>query len=333
MTKVLRLHGQGLANLQLDEVTLRQPGFNEVKVKIKASALNRDQMRLINGTVYAGEGEQAQELSQLGYEGAGIVTAVGPDVDKKWLGKEVGIIGPYDVAQYGTEGTETLALADRLVAKSPQLTWAQEAALWVPYLTAYAIIADGHLKAGEYVLIPAATSMVGQAAAQIARRIGAYPIGLSRSDEGVKELRTLGMKYAANSSDDGALVQYVNTVTSGHGVDVVFDALAGQFVSTAAQVSAQDGRIITYGVMGGLAAQLPLNEMMPKALTIKAFTVNEVITNQVKLAAAKHFILSGVNDGSLVPPIAATYPLADYQKAYAELQGSHKTGRIVLVND
>lgn len=94
MTKVLRLHGQGIKKLQLDEVTLRQPGFNEVKVKVKASALNRDQMRLINGTVYAGEGEQAQELSQLGYEGAGIVTAVGPDVDKKWLGKEVGIIGP-----------------------------------------------------------------------------------------------------------------------------------------------------------------------------------------------------------------------------------------------
>lgn len=333
MAKALRLHGKGIENLRLDEVTLREPSFNEVKVKIKASALNRDQMRLINGNIYAGEGHQAQDQSRLGYEGAGVVTAVGPGVDEQWLGKEVGIIGPYDVTEYGTEGDEALALANRLVEKSPKLTWAQEAALWVPYLTAYSIITDGYLTAGEYVLIPAATSMVGQAATQIAKRIGAYPIGLSRSVNGVAELHRLGMKYATSSSDEQALAEYVEQVTHGHGVDVVFDAIAGEFINTAAKVSAQDGRIITYGVMGGLDSQLPLNEMMPKALTIKGFTVNEIISNQVKLDRAKHFILSGVTDGSLSPLVAKSYELTDFQAAYATLQASHKTGRIVLVND
>lgn len=210
MAKVLRLHGKGIENLKLDEVALREPGFNEVKVKIKASALNRDQMRLINGNVYAGEGRQAQDRSRLGYEGAGVVTAVGPDVDEQWLGKAVGIIGPYDVTEYGTEGDEALVPADRLVEKSPKLTWAQEAALWVPYLTAYAVIVDGHLAAGEYVLIPAATSMVGQAATQIAKRVGAYPIGLSRSASGVEELHQLGMELATSSSDEQALAEYVD---------------------------------------------------------------------------------------------------------------------------
>lgn len=332
MAKVLRLHGAGLDNLTLDDVDLGAPSFNEAKVTIKASALNRDQMRLINGTVYAGEGEAAKDLSHIGYEGAGIVTEVGPDVDQSWIGKEVGIIGPYDVTRYGTEGTEAIVPADRLVEKS-FLSWAEEASLWVPYLTAYAIIEDAHLSAGEYLLVPAATSMVGQAAVQIANRIGAYPIGLSRSDSGVEELHKLGMKYAANSSKEDELVDYVDQVTNGHGVDVVYDPIAGSFTSTAAKLSAVNGRIIIYGVMGGLDAALPLNDMMPKALTIKGFTVNEIVDNKEKLNKAKKFILSGVNDGSLKPLVAAEYKLEDYHKAYDELQSSHKTGRIVLIND
>lgn len=333
MAKILRLHGTGIDNLKLDDVTLGNPGFNEVKVQIKASALNRDQMRLINGSVYAGEGNLAPELSHIGYEGAGIVTEVGPDVDKAWLGKEVGIIGPYDVTRYGTEGTEALVLADRLVEKSAKLSWAQEAALWVPYLTAYAIIEDGHLKAGEYVLIPAATSMVGQAAVQIAKRIGAYPIGLSRSDSGVQQLYELGMEYAANSSNIDELVKYVDQITNGHGIDVVFDSIAGKFITTAAKISANYGRIVTYGVMGGLDAKVPFEQMMPKALTFKGFTVNEIVNNQVKLNNAKQFVLSGVNDGSLVPLVAGTYKLNYYRAAYDALQNNHSVGRIVLVND
>lgn len=114
---------------------------------------------------------------------------------------------------------------------------------------------------------------------------------------------------------------------------MVFDAIAGEFVNVAAKVSAQDGQIITYGVMGGLDAQLPLSEMLPKALTIKGFTVDEIVSNQVKLARAKRFILSGVADGSLSPLVAKSYALADYQTAYADLQSRHKTGRIVLVNN
>lgn len=93
---MLHLHQFGsIEGLQLDEVQLPALKENEVKIKVKATDITGDQLTFIKGNFHPGEPVPSLPAT-LGYEAADLVEAVGENVDRKWLGKRVAPVGPYD---------------------------------------------------------------------------------------------------------------------------------------------------------------------------------------------------------------------------------------------
>ena len=319
---------ESVDNIILEEVNLDKPLKGEVKIKVKASALNRDQLPYISGFSHCENRDGANE-SLLGYESAGIVIEVGENVDKSWIGKEVAPIGAFDVKKYGTIGEEAIVPADRLIEKPKNISYIDATAIWVPFITAYGIISKGKLKKGETVLISAANSVVGLAAYDIAKSIGATPILTVRSERAAEDLIKLGYKDITISSADN-FKDEIMKLTNNQGVGLVFDPIGGEFLSFISTFSKIDGRIVEYGILGGIDTKFPVVDVISKGLTISGYTMGEILRDKEKLKEVTKFILENFENGNFNARVSKVFKLEDYKKAFNELQNGKEIGRIVL---
>ncbi|WP_441296822.1 SDR family NAD(P)-dependent oxidoreductase [Allokutzneria sp. A3M-2-11 16] len=205
----------------------------DVRIGVRAAGLNfRDVLTVLG--MYPGD------AGIIGNEAAGVVLEVGSAVTDLQPGDRVMglVIG----------GIAPVADADRrLVTRMPD-GWGFEEASAVPlvFLTAYYGLCDlGRLKAGESVLIHAAAGGVGMAATQIAQHLGAEVYGTASTGKW-DVLREQGIKHIA-SSRTLDFEQEFRAATSGRGVDVVLDALAGEFVDASLRLVAEGGRFVEMG--------------------------------------------------------------------------------------
>ncbi|MGW9602531.1 type I polyketide synthase, partial [Streptomyces albidoflavus] len=226
----------------LDALTLRpcpeersEPQERQVRVEVRAAGLNfRDVLNALG--MYPGE------AGLLGAEAAGFVTAVGPEVTGLSVGDRVMGMVPGGLA------TETL-IDERFLTRVPG-EWSDEDAASVPlvFLTAYYALTElAGLSAGERVLIHAGAGGVGMAAIQLARHIGAE-VFATASEPKWETLRGLGLDDAhIASSRDLGFEEKFREVTGGAGMDVVLNALAGEFVDASLRVTAPGGRFLEMG--------------------------------------------------------------------------------------
>ncbi len=179
MARIVRIHEYGDASvLKLEDLEVSAPAANEVQISVKAIGLNRAEVMFRNHTYL----QEAEFPSRLGYEAAGIVTAVGSDVTEIKIGDSVALIPPLDIARWGTYG-ELANVPAYLVVKSPEnLSFEEAAASWMQYVTAWgALIEQAKLRQGDFVIVTAASSSVGLAAFQMARMVGATSIAITRT--------------------------------------------------------------------------------------------------------------------------------------------------------
>ncbi|MEW1790823.1 acyltransferase domain-containing protein, partial [Streptomyces albidoflavus] len=226
----------------LDALTLRpspeelaEPQERQVRVEVRAAGLNfRDVLNALG--MYPGE------AGLLGAEAAGFVTAVGPEVTGLSVGDRVMGMVPGGLA------TETL-IDERFLTRVPE-EWSDEDAASVPlvFLTAYYALTElAGLSAGERVLIHAGAGGVGMAAIQLARHMGAE-VFATASEPKWETLRGLGLDDAhIASSRDLGFEEKFREVTGGAGMDVVLNALAGDFVDASLRITAPGGRFLEMG--------------------------------------------------------------------------------------
>lgn len=124
-------------------------------------------------------------------------------------------------------GDDIIVPANRLVEIPDKVDFAVAASTWVPYLTAYPVYSQSNLKSGDYVLIIAGTSAVGQAAIDLARELGAIPIVTTRSRRKAAQLRQLKQLNHVIISNEEDLVTRISEITAGKGVQFIFDPIAG----------------------------------------------------------------------------------------------------------
>ena len=111
MPKMVRFHEVGgPEGLRIEEGPLKQPGKGEVRLKVQAVGLNRAELMFMNDQYL----EHPRLPGGLGYEAAGVVEAVGPDVDKSWIGKRVSTIPSFSMNDYAMLGEEVIAPAAAL---------------------------------------------------------------------------------------------------------------------------------------------------------------------------------------------------------------------------
>jgi NADPH:quinone reductase-like Zn-dependent oxidoreductase len=332
MPRTVRLHAfGGPENLRIESAHSQQPGAGEVRLRVEAASVTRDHFTFMSGHQFSGHGFVQPKLpSRLGYEAAGVVEAVGEGVDRSWIGKRVSTVPGFDESRYGTLGEEAVVPVAFLGEYPSRLTTAQAAALWVPYLTAYgALVSIAHIEQGDFVSLPAGSSTVGLAAIQFVRDIGATAIALSRTSAKREQMLSLGAHHVIATGEED-YERRIREITSGKGVRVTFDPIGGPFLEQLAAASAPGGIIVEYGRLSGQPTPFPVMPVIGKGLSLRGYTLSEVLRNPQTAAAAKQYIYDRVADGRFIPRIATTFPLEQTVDAYRYLQSNQQVGRVVI---
>lgn len=327
MPKVVRFHETGDADvLQIEELPLVEPGRGELRLKVEAIGLNRAEVLFRQGQYL-----EAPELpSRIGYEAAGVVDAVGPGVSGIKVGDRVSTIPSFSVGQYGVYGESAIVPAFAAARYPENLSAAQGAAIWMQYMTAYGALVDiGQLKEEHTVLITAASSSVGLAAIQIAKSVGALTIATTRGAAKRQFLVDSGAHHVV-ITDDEDIEKQVKEMTNGKGADIIFDPIAGPFLGQLANAAAPGAIIFEYGALSMKPARFPLFEAIGKGLTVRGYTLFEIVKDPNRLDAGKRFIFNGLESGALKPVIDRTFALDDIVEAHRYMESNQQKGKIIV---
>lgn len=327
MPKVVRFHKTGEADvLQVEELPLTDPGKGEVRLKVDAIGLNRAEIMFRRGQYL----EVPQFPSRLGYEASGFIDAVGPDVSDRRIGERVSTIPSFPIGQYGVYGESAIVPVSAVARYPDNLSSIEGAAVWMQYLTAYgALIEFGQLRRDDSVLITAASSSVGLAAIQITKAMGALAIATTRGSDKKAVLLEAGADHVI-VTDEEDLVEQGRTLTAEKGFRIVFDPIAGPFLERLADVTAVGGIIFEYGALSPDPTPFPLFPALSKALTIRGYTLFEIVRDPDSLERGKQYVYRGLQSGTLKPIIDRTFPLDDIVEAHRYMESNQQKGKIVV---
>jgi NADPH:quinone reductase len=327
MAKVVRFHEIGGPEvLKIEDIDVPPPGKGEIQISIKALGLNRAESMFRNGQYL----EDPKLPARLGYEAAGTVSAIGPDVQGFKVGDAVSTIPAFSLNAYGLYGELANAPAHAVTHHPASLSWVEAAAIWMQYLTAYGALIDiAGLKSGDTVLIPAASSSVGLAAIQIAKSVGAVPVALTRGSSKRADLEKAGAAHVIVTEEQD-LVEEVMKITGGKGARIVFDSVGGPTFAKLVEATARLGTLFLYGALSTEPTPLPLFGILGRWLTIRGYVLMEITGDPDRLGRGKEFVNSGLADGRLKPIIARTFPLDRIVEAHRYLESNQQFGKVVV---
>ncbi|MEU4394759.1 zinc-dependent alcohol dehydrogenase family protein [Kribbella sp. NPDC023855] len=313
--------------LRLDDVEPGQPGPGEVLLRVDAIGLNRADILFRSGQYI----EPVKQFpAGLGSESAGVIEALGPGVTGFAVGQPVSVIPNFSQNDYPQYSEGALAPVTALLPRPESVDAVSGAAVWMPYLTAYgAMVEVGHVRAGDVVVINAASSSVGLAAIHTANRLGATPVAVTRTsaksqrmiDEGAAEVIV---------SDEEDVAGRILALTSGRGAEYVLDAVAGPGVVDLARAVAADGTLFLWGAASGQPTPYPGFELGMPALNLRTYTVHEISREPERLRRAVAFVSAGLRSGEFRPVVDRTFPLADIAEAHRHLEANTHVGKIVV---
>ena len=324
--KVVRIyrHG-GPEELRFEDLEVGEPGPAEVRLKIEAIGLNRSE-----AAFRAGEYPVTPKFPTLmGYEGVGLIEALGADVRGFALGDRVCVLPNFRLGEYGIYGERAIVPARSLLSPPPGLSTVEAASIWMQYFTALAIIEIARAAIGDYVIIRAASSSVGLAAIQLANWAGAVPIAATRTSAKASALQQQGAKYVI-ATDETDLVGEVQRITGGKGARIIFDPVGGPYVEQLALAAAEDGIIFVYGGLSGKPTPYPHWPAALKSLSIRGWVASSIWNRPERFVRNRDLILQGLASGQLRPVIAKTLPLAEIVAAHRYLESNQQVGKIVV---
>ncbi len=321
--------------LRYEDVSDPRPGPGEAVVRVKAAALNRLDVFLRSGAATM-PGFSVPHIG--GFDIAGEVAAVGPDVAPGRIGEAVvvkaRVTGPQargrldliGISRPGGFAEQVVVPADRLAAKPEGYSFEEAAAFGCVYLTAYyGLILRAAVRPGEVVLVHAAGSGAGSAAIQVAKSVGATVITTAGSEEKCAQaVELLHADHVVNYRErDFAAV--VKEVTNGRGVDVVFDPIWGETAAKTQACLAYGARWIVLGMVGGLKGTIDAAGLMFQEATLQGivefYADDAVIEGAWRLA----------HGGLVRPVIGKSWPLARLAAAQRQMEEGDFFGKIVVV--
>jgi NADPH:quinone reductase-like Zn-dependent oxidoreductase len=327
MARVVRFHKTGGPEvLRIEEIEIPPPRKGQVQIRIYALGLNRAEVMFRTGQYIS----QPKFPARPGYEAAGTVAAIGEGVKGFKIGDAVSVIPGFDLNDYGLYGDLANTPASLVAHHPSSLSWVEAAANWMQYMTAYGALIDiAGLKSGDTVVIPAASSSVGLAAIQIANKVGATPVALTRGRSKRQALKSAGAAYVI-VTDEQDLTAEIRAITGGKGARVVFDPDGGPTIEKLTRAMARFGILFIYGALSPEPTPLPLLSVLVNGLTIRGYSLMEITTDPARLERGKQFVTKGLADGSLKPIIAKTFPLEQIVEAHRYLESNQQFGKIVV---
>jgi NADPH2:quinone reductase len=310
--------------LEIQDRPRPEPGLGQIRVRVKASALNRADVSQRRGNYPAPPGSPA-DIG--GMEYAGEVEALGPGTSLWKIGDRVmGIIGGGGHAEY-------VCVHEREGIRAPRSTsWEDAAAIPEAFLTAYdALFNRLQVRGGETVLIHAVASGVGTAALQLARWTGLRVLGTARSAVKLERARRLGLDVAIDSSE-GDWAGKIDQAIGANGVHGIVDLVGGNYLAGNLRVVAVRGRIVVVGLTAGASTDFNMGVLLRKRVTIVG-TVLRARPLEEKIALAREFedrIVPLFETGRLEPVVDRVFPFDEIRAAHDLMESNATFGKIVL---
>jgi len=309
--------------LEVRDVEVRSASRGEALVEVAAAGLNRADLLQRRGRYPAPRGV-APDVP--GLEFAGTVRAAGDAVERLRPGDRVmGIVGG------GAMCTLVAASERELVSVPDGMPLDEAAAVPEAFFTAFdALVLQAGLGPGEVALVHAAASGVGLAAMQLARAVGAHPVGTTRSEAKAARCEALG--FEAIATTDGRFADALHWRTGGRGADVVLDGVGGAYLAENAKALAPLGRWVIIGTLGGAKGELPLAAIMTKRIRMFGSVLRSRAAEERAALARRfeHSVLPLLADGRLRPVVDAVLPMSQVREAHERMERNDTFGKLVV---
>jgi NADPH:quinone reductase len=307
--------------MELVEVPVPQPKPNEAVVKVAVAGVNSIDRQFRDGSL------RTPLPFTPGQEGAGMVTAVGPQTRLVKAGDRVawsGTLGSY--AEYVSSPEE------HLVPVPDSISDDQAAAAMMQGLTAHYLVNDAHkLKAGETALVHAAAGGVGLLVVQLAHAVGARVIGTVSSREKGELAREAGADEVIIFTQQD-FESEVKRLTGGTGVDVVYDGVGKATFEKNLNVMRMRGMLVLYGMSSGPVPPVDPAKLSEKgSLYMARTTLAHFTATREELIARTRAIFGMMAARNLKVQIAKKYLLAEAVQAHRDLEARHVAGKLLLV--
>jgi len=311
----------GKTFLELRDAPTPEPGPGQILLRMRAAGLNRGEL-IVGHSVKAGGAAKAA-----GAEGAGEIAKLGPGVSGFTAGERV-------MGRCAGSFSEYSLIDAREAVRIPaNLSWAEAACIPLVFMVVHdMLVAQGKLKAGEWLLVTGISSGVGVAALQTAKALGAKVIGTSGSDEKLARLKALGLDLGIRTRA-GDFADAVMKATDGKGANLVVNNVGGSVFAETLRALAFEGRHATVGYVDGvLRAELDIDALHTKRLTL--FGVSNRLRNaEQRAVTVQGFIadiLPFIAQGEIRPLIDRVFPFAELIAAKDHMESNAHLGKIAV---
>jgi NADPH:quinone reductase-like Zn-dependent oxidoreductase len=340
---VLRSHG-GTEVLVRETLELPEPGPREVRVRVRAVALNHLDIWVRKGI----PGLKLEYPHRLGSDIVGEVDALGPGarggakvgdkivvnpgvscgVCERCLAGRDNLCRRYAILGEHTNGgyARHVVVPDtNLLAYPGDLPWVQAAAIPLTFLTAWQMVVEkGRVAPGDTVLVQAAGSGVSTAAIQIAKLFGARVIATTGTDAKGERARALGADHVVNYATQDFVAE-VKKLTDRRGADLVIEHVGGEVLTKSVLAAAAGGRIVTCGATAGFEPKVDLRHVF--------FRQIEILGSTMGSKGSLFAVLEHVAAGRLKPVVDRVLPLWEAREAHRVLEAREAFGKVVLEVD
>jgi len=310
----------GPGNMHIEEIADPRPAARQLVIAVKAAGVNPIDTYIRSGT-YARKKPPLPYTP--GFDAAGIVESIGPEVRRFKPGDRVFVSGNIT----GAYAEKTLCDDETVYPLPEHLSFAQGAGVWVPYATAYqALNQVTRARAGETLLVHGASGGVGIACVQTALALGLRVIGTAGSEKGRQVVRELGV-HASLDHHAADLTTQVLNVTEGRGPDIIIEMLANVNLSRDLGMVAHRGRIIIIGNRGTIEIN-PRDAMSKDAAILGMLLLNATSDEIMRISAG---VAAGLANKSLSPVVGREFPLEQAPRAHEAVLTPGALGKIALI--
>jgi NADPH:quinone reductase-like Zn-dependent oxidoreductase len=317
------------------------PRDGEVVVDVRATGLNFAEVMARKG-LYP---DAPKPPCVVGYEGAGVIDAVGPGVSTPNKGTRVMFM-----SRFGAHASRVAVTASQAFPIPDQMSFEEAAALPVVYLTAFHMLFHvAPLRPGAHVLVHMAAGGVGTAALQLCRTVDGVVTYGTASQSKHDYVREHGCDHPIDYRSLDYVAE-VRRLTNGRGVDIVLDALGGKDWAKGYELLAPAGILVAFGLANANTSSGRRNLFhvlkqivsVPKFSPMKLMNDNRAVAgvnmghmfSEVELLSREMEALMGLyREGKIKPHVSKSFPFSRAAEAHAELEQGKNVGKVVLTPD
>ncbi|CAN6286055.1 unnamed protein product [Urochloa humidicola] len=299
--KAIRVHELGGPEvMRWEEVEVGHPKEGEIRIRATAIGVNFIDVYYRKG-VYAAS---AMPFTP-GREAVGVVTAVGPGL----TGRKVGDVVAYAGNPMGSYAQEQILPASVAVPVPPSIDHKQAASVMLKGMTAHVLL----------------------------RRVfkvqsGHTVIGTVSNDEKAAQATQDGCHHVIIYTREDVATR-VKEITSGKGVDVVYDSVGKDTYKASVECLASRGFLVSFGQSSGIPDPIPMSDLASKSLFLTRPSLMHYTATRDELLESAGEVFANVANGVLRVRVNHTYPLSEAARAHADLEGRKTSGSIVLIPD